>query len=126
MAPELFRRGVDSFDEVAKVLRNFLSGPLRKIYFRLCLRTRPWLFGAEGITFDCFFFWSFALVQGSGVFLAEGGMEASYLKMTFHESHTVGHCRRMGPQNLLFRCKLGNSGYMKTEDDTNCNFGWPS
>ena len=50
-------------------------------------------------------------------------MEASYLKMAFHESHTIGHWRRIGPQNLLSHDKLSKVGYMTTEDDTSGNFG---
>ena len=42
-------------------------------------------------------------------------MDASYLKMAFHERHTIGHQCGIGPQNLLIRHKLSNSGYMKLE-----------
>ena len=63
------------------------------------------------------------LYQGSGTFLAERAMEASYLQMAFHESHTIRHCYCMGPQNLLIRHKLINSGYMAIEDDASGNFG---
>ena len=45
-------------------------------------------------------------------------MDASYLKMAFHERHTIGHQCGIGPQNLLIRHKLSNSGYMTTEDGT--------
>ena len=50
-------------------------------------------------------------------------MEAAYLKMDFHESHTIGIWCRLGPQNLLIQPKLSNAGYMTTEDDTVGNFG---
>ena len=66
-----------------------------------------------------------SVAQGSGIFLAERFMKVSYLKMAFHESHTVGHCCRMGPQNLLLRYKLSNAGYMTAEDDTSSTFGRP-
>ena len=62
--------------------------------------------------------------QGLGTFLTdERAMEASYLNMDLHESHTIGHWCRMGPQTLLIRHKLSNSGYIKTEDDSRANFG---
>jgi len=67
----------------------------------------------------------FPLGQWSGAFLTERAMEDSYLKVAFHESHTIGHWCHMGPQNLLIRHKLSNSGYMTTEDDTSGNFGRP-
>ena len=65
------------------------------------------------------------LHQGSGISLAQRGMDASYLKMAFHESHTIGHWCCVGPQNLLIQYKLDNSGYMTTEDDINGNFERP-
>ena len=45
----------------------------------------------------------FYIGQGSGTFLAERATEASYLEMGFHESHTIGHWCRTGPQNLVIR-----------------------
>ena len=65
------------------------------------------------------------LDQGSGTFLAERALEASYLKMAFHESHTIGHWCRVGPQNLLIRHIHSNWVYMTTEGDTSGNFGRP-
>ena len=65
------------------------------------------------------------MIAGVGTFLVERAMEASYAKMAFHESHTIGHWGRMRPQNLLIRHKFSNSGYMTTEDDTSGNFGRP-
>ena len=63
------------------------------------------------------------LQLGWGAFLAGIAMKASCLKMAFHESHTIGHWRRIGPQNLLSHDRLSNVGYMTTEDDTSGNFG---
>ena len=34
-----------------------------------------------------------------GNFLAERAMKASYLKIDFHENHTIGYWCHMGPQS---------------------------
>ena len=41
------------------------------------------------------------LGQGSGTFMAERAMKASYFKIYFHQSHIIGHSCHMGPQKRL-------------------------